>query len=148
MPLQTYKGSLILNGSFSCGSHWLCICPVLAGSACPVPAAPSCPGSRLLWSWGLGPQRPPSKLRTLQKGKGAGLGTQGICTFPHLLDSRQALWARQMQVSPWLPRCQEPRLCGPAVVAATVLAGAVSAPVSWACPRAVEKLTPSLRLQA
>lgn len=35
-----------------------------------------------------------------------------------------------------------------AVVAPAVLAGAVSAPVCWVCPRAVEKLTPSLSLQA
>lgn len=134
VPLQIHKRRLILNSSFSCGSHWLCICPVLARPAYPVPAAPSCPGSRLLWSWGLGPQRPPSKLRvasvaTLTGGRSRA-GHMGACTFPHLLDSPTSS-VGQADANPSLAALMPGAETLLAEVAAAVLAGAVSALVCW-----------------
>lgn len=151
VPLQIHKRRLILNSSFSCGSHWLCICPVLARPAYPVPAAPSCPGSRLLWSWGLGPQRPPRKLRvasiaTLRRGKEQGWA-HGSLHIPSSSGQSNKLCGPG--------RCKSVTSCPGARSRDSAGRGGCSG-AGWGCvcsglldcPRAVEKLTPSLRLQS
>lgn len=150
VPLQTHKGRLVLNSSFSCGSHWLCICPALARLACPVPAAPSCPGCRLLWSWGLGPQRPPSKFRAVYSTEG-GRSRAGHTGSPHIASSSGQLNSSVSQadanqsLAALVPGAETLL----AVVAPVVLAGAVCLLQSaGVCPKGMEKLTPSLSFQA
>lgn len=90
------RGGLILNSFFSCGSHWICICPSLAGPA-PMPAA------LRLQAAGAGSEHEPARVRRQRKegeqdklirrrGKERVLHTEGMCTFSHLVDTRQILW--------------------------------------------------------
>lgn len=126
VPLQIHKRRLILNSSFSCGSHWLCICPVLARPAYPVPAAPSCPGSRLF------PRGHLVSSGQFRRGEGerSSVGHTGAGPFPHLLDSTTSS-VGQADANPSLAALVPGAETLLAEVAAAVLAGAVSAPVCW-----------------
>lgn len=102
-----HKGGLILNSVFSCGNHG-CICPSLA--RLPVPAAlklqaagSSGPG---LWGSRAGKGRELNEL-SRRRGRRKGFGW-GICTFPHLLDTRQILWPAHPNPESGPPQCQEP----------------------------------------
>lgn len=75
------------------------------GRACSQPAALELPRLQAARGWGLnlwgtGAGKGSEQNELIRRGKERGLGTEGICTFPHLLDTRQILWPA-IQIRIW-----------------------------------------------
>lgn len=134
------KERLILNSFFSCGSHWICIYLSLAGLApCQLLQTPQAAGFSEL---GLNLQGPHAGKKEREKnklierrGKERGLGTEEICTFSHLQDTRQILWPAYPNQNLGCPGARSQRQLRPCLLQA-------SQPGTE-----VEKLTSSLSCQ-